>query len=89
HRPECIALAFSLWFTSNSSDEECSDLPKQSQKPSPAREAPGPGRSTSGAAFNDLRNEVARRHELAHKEARKRRQAREREQILRRGDPDF
>jgi hypothetical protein len=64
-------------------------MPKQNQKPSPAREAPGPGRSTSEAAFNDLRNEVARRNEQAHKEARQRRLAREREQLLRRGEPDF
>jgi hypothetical protein len=64
-------------------------MPKNNQKPAPVRESPGPGRSTSEAAFNDLRNEIARRNEEAHKVARQRRTAREREQLLRRGEPDF
>jgi hypothetical protein len=42
---------------------------------------PGPGRSTSTQAFNDLTKEIAQRNDHAHKEARKRRVAREREQI--------
>lgn len=45
-------------------------------------EGPGPGRSTSEAAFNEIRKEVARRNEEAHQRARKLRTAREREQIL-------
>ena len=35
--------------------------------------SPGPGRSTSEAAFNDLKREIARRNEEAHKAARKKR----------------
>ena len=31
---------------------------------------PGPGRSTSQAAFDDLREEIAQRNERAHREAR-------------------
>ncbi len=42
---------------------------------------PGPGRSTSDAAFTELKKEIARRNEEAHKEARKLRTAREQEQI--------
>ena len=59
-------------------------MPKQNQKPDPARQEPGPGRSTSDAAFNELRREIAQRNELASQEARKRRAVREREQLLRR-----
>jgi hypothetical protein len=50
---------------------------------------PGPGRSTSAQAFNDLKKEIAQRNDQAHKEARKRRVAREREQILRRRRADI
>ena len=50
---------------------------------------PGPGRSTSAAAFNDLRKEIAQRNEEAHKEARRLRTAREHEQILRRRRQDL
>lgn len=64
-------------------------MPKQSAKPDRAREAPGPGRSTSEAAFNDLRRQIAQRNEQASQEARKRRAAREQQQLLRRGDRDF
>ena len=64
-------------------------MPKQSQKPDPVRQEPGPGRSTSDAAFNDLRKEIAQRNEQASQEARKRRSAREREQLLRRRERDF
>jgi hypothetical protein len=49
---------------------------------------PGPGRSTSAQAFNDLKKEIAQRNDEAHKEARKRRVAREREQILTRRRAD-
>ncbi len=49
---------------------------------------PGPGRSTSEAAFNDLRKEIAQRNERAHQEARKLRVARERLQVLRRRERD-
>jgi hypothetical protein len=38
---------------------------------------PGPGRSTSEAAFNEVRREVARRNEEAHKAAQKRRAEKE------------
>ena len=64
-------------------------MPKQNQKPDPARQEPGPGRSTSDAAFNDLRREIAQRNEQASQEARKRRAAREREQLLKRRERNF
>ena len=50
---------------------------------------PGPGRSTSDRAFNELIKDVALRNEQAHKEARKRRVEREREQALRRRAQDL
>ncbi len=50
--------------------------------------APGPGRSTSEAAFNELRKEIAQRNERAHQTARKLRAARDREQTLRRRRAD-
>jgi hypothetical protein len=49
---------------------------------------PGPGRSTSKAAFTDLTKAVAQRNELAHREARKLRAVRDREQALRRRQLD-
>lgn len=49
---------------------------------------PGPGKSTSDAAFNELRKEINDRNERAQKEARKVRAAREREQVLRRRAED-
>jgi hypothetical protein len=58
-------------------------MPKQNQKPGQTRQAPGPGRSTSDQAFNELRREIAQRNDVAHQEARKLRTAREREQLLR------
>ncbi len=64
-------------------------MPKQNQKPDRVREEPGPGKSTSEAAFNDLRREVAQRNEQASQEARKRRAVREQEQMLRRRERDF
>jgi hypothetical protein len=64
-------------------------MPKQDQKPSPAREAPGPERSTSEAAFNDLRKEIAQRNERAQLEARKLRAIREREQLQMRRERDL
>jgi hypothetical protein len=64
-------------------------MPKQNQKLDRAREEPGPGKSTSEAAFNDLRREVAQRNEQASQQARKRRAAREQEQMLRRRERDF
>ncbi len=64
-------------------------MPKQNQKPAPVREAPGPGRSTSDAAFDDLRRDIAQRNERCHHEARKLRTAREREQLLRRRERDL
>ncbi len=56
-------------------------MPKQTHEP-------GPGRSTSQAAFDELRKEVAQRNEQAHREARKLRTAREQEQALRRRQRD-
>jgi hypothetical protein len=64
-------------------------MAKQNQKPAPVRQEPGPGRSTSEAAFNDLRKEIAQRNEHAHQEARKLRTAREREELRKRRQRDF
>ena len=64
-------------------------MAKQSGKPSPSRQEPGPGRSTAEQAFNDVRKEIAQRNERAHQEARKLRTAREREQQQRRRERDF
>jgi hypothetical protein len=50
---------------------------------------PGPGRSTSDAAFTELKKEIARRNEHAQKEARKLRAAREQEQVRRRRQEDL
>jgi hypothetical protein len=44
---------------------------------------PGPGRSTSDAAFTELKKEIAQRNEHAQKEARKLRAAREQEKVRR------
>lgn len=83
------ALAFFQWLDLHLlSDEECI-MPKQNRKPAPARQEPGPGRSTSEAAFNDVRREIAQRNEQAHQEARKRRAAREREQLRARRERDL
>lgn len=49
---------------------------------------PGPGRSTSDAAFMALKKEIAQRNEHAQKEARKLRTAREQEQLQRRRRED-
>ena len=49
---------------------------------------PGPGRSTSDAAFTALKQEIAQRNESAQKEARKLRTAREKEQLRRRRQDD-
>jgi hypothetical protein len=43
--------------------------------------SPGPGRSTSEAAMNEVKKEIARRNEEAQKAGRKRRAAREKEQL--------
>jgi hypothetical protein len=64
-------------------------MPKQNQKPDRVREEPGPGKSTSEAAFNDVRRQIAERNEQASQEARKRRAAREQELRLRRRQRDF
>ena len=63
------------------SDEECSAMPKQTQEP-------GTGRSTSEAAFNDVRREIAQRNEQAHQKARKLRAERDRAQIIMRRQRD-
>jgi hypothetical protein len=44
---------------------------------------PGPGRSTSDAAFNALKKEIADRNARAHEKARKLRAAREQERVRR------
>ena len=49
---------------------------------------PGPGRSTSDAAFNELRKEINDRNERVQKEARKVRTAKEREQVAKRHRED-
>src|SRR5437588_12699592 len=69
---ECLALAFSV-ANLRGSREECSPMAEAN--------SPGPGRSTSEAAFNDLKREIARRNEEAHKAARKKRAARDQERL--------
>jgi hypothetical protein len=64
-------------------------MSKQNPKPPAPRQQPGPGRSTSESAFNEVRREVAQRNERAHQEARKLRAARDRAEILRNRDRDF
>ena len=49
---------------------------------------PGPGRSTSDAAFIARKKEIAQRNEQAQKEARKLRTAREQEQVRRRREEE-
>jgi hypothetical protein len=49
---------------------------------------PGPGRSTSEAAFTALTKNIAQRNEQAQLEARKLRAARDREQIRKRREDD-
>lgn len=49
---------------------------------------PGPGRSTSDAAFAEVKKEIAQRNEQAHQKARKRRVATEQEQARRRRQND-
>jgi hypothetical protein len=49
---------------------------------------PGPGRSTSAAAFGELTKEIALQNERAHKEALKRRAVRDQEAKLRRREQD-
>ena len=46
--------------------------------------SPGPGRSTSEAAFNEVTREVARRNDEAHKAAQKLRAEREKRRIAER-----
>jgi len=50
---------------------------------------PGPGRSTSNAAFNALTKEIAEANERAQKVARKVRTAREQEQARKRREEDL
>ncbi len=49
---------------------------------------PGPGLSTSDAAFAAVKKEIAEQNENAQKEARKLRTVREREQVRRRREED-
>lgn len=64
-------------------------MPKQTTKQPRVLQPPGPGRSTSEIAFNELRTEVARRNEEAHQAARKRRAASERASVLARRAADL
>jgi hypothetical protein len=57
-------------------------MPKQKPEQAASRHEPGPGRSTSEAAFNVIRKEVAESNERAHQAARKLRVARERDQAI-------
>ena len=50
---------------------------------------PGPGRSTSDAAFNAIVKDVAQRNEQAHKVALKLRRERDRQQVLLRREQDL
>ena len=50
---------------------------------------PGPGRSTSTAAFNEITKEIAQRNERAHKEARKLRAVKDNEQARMRRKHDL
>ena len=59
-------------------------MAKQIHEPAKQNHEPGPGRSTSEAAFNEVRKEIAQRNERAHQAARKLRTIRDREQIRRR-----
>ncbi len=49
---------------------------------------PGPGRSTSDAAFSAIKKEIAQRNEQVQNEARKRRAEREQEKIRLRRQED-
>jgi hypothetical protein len=49
---------------------------------------PGPGRSTSEAAFNEVRREVARRNEEAHKAAQKKRAVKDKKRLAERRKRD-
>jgi len=64
-------------------------MSKQNPKPGPVRQEPGPGRSTSDIAFDQLRREIAQRNERTHQEARKLRVAREQRQQLTRRERDY
>jgi hypothetical protein len=70
-----------LWPSVVESHEEFCQVTKQTYEP-------GPGRSTSAAAFTALTKDIAQRNEQAQKEARKLRTAREQEQIRRRREDD-
>jgi hypothetical protein len=48
------------------------------------KNAPGPGRSTSDAAFKELKQQIAARNEAAHQAERKRRAPREQELVAKR-----
>lgn len=50
--------------------------------------SPGPGRSTSEAALNEIKREVARRNEEAHKAARKVRAERDKQKLAQRRAAD-
>jgi hypothetical protein len=50
--------------------------------------SPGPGRSTSEAALNEIKREVARRNEETQKAARKLRAAREKQKLVQRREDD-
>lgn len=55
----------------------------------PNQPGPGPGRSTSNAAFSALTKEIAQRNEQVQKAARKLRSAREQEKLRKRRQEDL
>ena len=54
-------------------------MPRQTAQSDPSDREPGPGRSTSQAAFDEIRKEIARRNELTFQVAKKLRAKRDRE----------
>lgn len=77
---ECLALALSCGRTSREQRDECIHMAEP--------DTPGPGRSTSEGAVNELKKEIAQRNEEAQKTARKKRAAREKEQLANRRQRD-
>jgi hypothetical protein len=78
----CLALALVQWLNFLGSEQERCQVVEQTHEP-------GPGRSTSDAAFTALTKDIAQRNERAQKEARKVRSAREQEQVRRRRQEDL
>jgi hypothetical protein len=79
---QCLALALVQWLKFPRERQERCQVTNQPHQP-------GPGRSTSDAAFSALTKEIAQRNERAQKEARKPRAAREQQQARRRREADL